>query len=126
MEYRVHVGFVPRRPRGLMGGLGLGGGVGWGGIITNVVVALKKSVKRCGCFQEQCSTPRARYGTVQVNTGLIDQMWTDVKKWVPKPISARDHGLLWCYVYRWWLRSSVTNVQERRQKLYKRWAEAKD
>ena len=36
------------------------GGVGWGGIITNVIVVLKKSVKRCGCFQEQCSTPRAR------------------------------------------------------------------
>ena len=32
---------------------------GWGGIITNVVV-LKKSVKRCGCFQKQCSRPRAR------------------------------------------------------------------
>ena len=65
-------------------------GVGWGGIITNVVVdnnvalhatraryvwcwggvgrdsykrciaVLKKSVKRCDCFQERCSTPRAR------------------------------------------------------------------
>ena len=23
------------------------------------IVVLKKSVKRCGCFQEQCSTPRA-------------------------------------------------------------------
>ena len=57
MEYRVHVGFVPRRPHGLMGGWG--GVGGWGGIITNVVVALK-SVKRCGCCQEECSTPRAQ------------------------------------------------------------------
>ena len=32
-----------------------------GGIIINLVVALKKSVRRCGCFQEPCSTPRARY-----------------------------------------------------------------
>ena len=50
------------RPARDMCGVGVGGvGVGWGGIIANVVVVLKKSVKRCGCFQEQCSTPRARY-----------------------------------------------------------------
>ena len=38
-----------------------GVGVGWGrgGIIINVVVVLKKSVKPCGCFQAQGSTPRA-------------------------------------------------------------------
>ena len=34
---------------------------GWGGIIINFVVALKKSVRRCGCFQEPYSTQRARY-----------------------------------------------------------------
>ena len=31
-------------------------GVGWGGIITNVVVVFKMNVKRCGSFREQCST----------------------------------------------------------------------
>ena len=35
-----------------------GGGVGWGGIIINVVVALKV-VTRCGCFEDPCSTSRA-------------------------------------------------------------------
>ena len=39
-----------------------GVGVGWDGIITNVVVVLKKSVKGCGCFQEPYRMPRARYG----------------------------------------------------------------
>ena len=34
-------------------------GVGWGGIIINVVVALK-CVTRCGCFEDPCSTSRAR------------------------------------------------------------------
>ena len=44
MEYRVHVGFVPRRPRGLMGlGVGWGGGVG------------RDNYKRCSCIEE-CET----------------------------------------------------------------------
>ena len=34
-------------------------GVGWGGIIINVVVALR-GVIRCGCFEDPCSTSRAR------------------------------------------------------------------
>ena len=33
--------------------------MGWGGIIINVVVALK-GVTRCGCFEDPCSTSRAR------------------------------------------------------------------
>ena len=33
--------------------------MGWGGIIINVVVALK-CVTRCGCFEDPCSTSRAR------------------------------------------------------------------
>ena len=66
-----------------MGGVGCGVGRD---NHTNVVVVFKK---RCGCCQEQCSTPR-------------------MKKWLPKPISARDkggevNGLLWRYVYQWWL-----------------------
>ena len=36
-----------------------GGRVGWGGIIINVVVALK-GVTRCGFFEDPCSTSRAR------------------------------------------------------------------
>ena len=28
-----------------------GGGMGWAGIFTNVVVVFKKNVERCGCFQ---------------------------------------------------------------------------
>ena len=33
--------------------------MGWGGIIINVVVALK-GVTRCGWFEDPCSTSRAR------------------------------------------------------------------
>ena len=33
--------------------VGVGWGVGWGGIITNVVVALK-CVTRCGCLEVTC------------------------------------------------------------------------
>ena len=36
-----------------------GGGVGCGGIIINVVFALN-GVTRCGCFEDPCSTSRAR------------------------------------------------------------------
>ena len=35
--------------------------MGWGGIIINVVVALK-CVTRCGCFEDPCSTSRALCG----------------------------------------------------------------
>ena len=35
--------------------------MGWGGIVANVVGVFKQNVKICGCFQEECSTPRARY-----------------------------------------------------------------
>ena len=44
--------------------------MGWGGIIINVVVALKKSVRRCGCFEEPCSTSRALC-VVQPWVGLL-------------------------------------------------------
>ena len=37
---------------------GWGGGVVWGGITINGVVALK-GVTRCGCFEEPCSMSRA-------------------------------------------------------------------
>ena len=67
------------------------------------------------------------YGNVEVNTGLVDQMWTDVKRWVPKNITARNkegdvNNLLWCYVYQWWLRTSISDLTARRQKLYKEWS----
>ena len=66
----------------------------------------------------------AGYGEIQ--TGLVDQMWADVKRWVPKPITARNkegdvNGLLCCYAYQRWLRTSCQDVTLRRQKLYKQW-----
>ena len=39
--------------------VGVGCWVGWGGIIINVVVALK-CVTCCGCFEDPCSASRAR------------------------------------------------------------------
>ena len=42
-----------------------GCGVGLGGIIINVVVAFK-GVRRCGCFEDPCSTSRALCGCAWV------------------------------------------------------------
>ena len=62
-----------------------------------------------------------------MNTGLVDQMWADVKRRVPKTITARNkegncNNLLWCYAYQWWLRTSISSLTARRQKLYKEWS----
>ena len=46
----LSMNYVARRARDMCGV-----GVGWGGIITNLVVVFKKNVKHCGWFQEQCS-----------------------------------------------------------------------
>ena len=32
----------------------------------------------------------AGYGEIQVNTSLVEQMRADVKRWVPKPITAQN------------------------------------
>ena len=62
----------------------------------------------------------AGYSEIQVNAGLMDQMWADLKRWVPKP-----NGLLLCCVYQWRLRT-CKKINERGQKLYKQWTEEGD
>ena len=114
-------------------------GVGWGGGVGrdnykrfsciyirrmwNAVVAFRNNVARHA--RDMCGIGVGWGGGV----GRDNYERWDVK-WVPKPISGRDkggevNGLLWRYVYHWWLRSTFTSVHERRQKIYKRWAEEK-
>ena len=94
-----------------------GVGVGWGGIITNVVVVLKTSVKRRGCFHGSSSTPHARLvlgynefskvvrrydkeeeNEVIAGTQLLDRTWQELNKCPEEPhhltAKKKKHGLL--------------------------------
>ena len=69
----------------------------------------------CALPQIGITKQRLQDSEIQVNTGLVDQMWADVERWARKPITARNkegqvNGLLWCYVYQWWLRTSCKGV----------------
>ncbi|CAE7662426.1 unnamed protein product [Symbiodinium pilosum] len=72
-----------------------------------------------GQFSEMQSA--GRHGRVRVNTGLIDQTWTDVKGFVPKCLTAGTKNSdepsynphLFQYLYAWWLRKNTPEAKER-------------
>ena len=52
---------------------------------------------------------------ISTNTGLVEQLWSRVKSFVPGQIGMSDEGLLRDYVHMWWLRASFPCAQERMQ-----------
>ena len=60
-------------------------------------------------------------GTVNVNTGLIDQRWSAIKQYVPKSLNGSSTPgdtpafcpHLWAYVYSWWFRAHFPSAKRR-------------
>ena len=70
------------------------------------------------------------HGRLQINTGLIDQRWSNIKAFLPKSLTAGSkQGLadgeplfkcdLWLYLYSYWLRSHFPDVQTRTRMIVK-------
>lgn len=69
------------------------------------------------------------HGTVQVNTGLVDERWSVIKNYVPKSLHAADgqgqmNHNLWVYVYSWWFRAHYPCHKERLSLLGSFWSDS--
>ena len=64
-------------------------------------------------------------GTINVNTGLIDQRWSGIKQYIPKSLNGSSKEAktptfcphLWAYLYSWWLRTHFPSAKRRRELL---------
>ncbi|CAK0871220.1 unnamed protein product [Prorocentrum cordatum] len=66
------------------------------------------------------------YGTLDVNTGMIDERWSRIKEWIPKGIWGSDgegnlNVELWSYVYQWWFRCHHPLKADRQARLAEYW-----
>ncbi len=68
------------------------------------------------------------HGTLDANTGLIDERWSRIKEWIPKGIWGSDgegnlNVELWRYVYQWWFRCHHPLKADRVARLAEYWGQ---